>query len=103
MRIYQRVGRNTAIGYSLWPIVFVGFFVISGLGLLAVRYPWVSLAVLICVPLACARAYYERHDVWPWQPRPNPEFDLNPEPVHVDAFVTDVLKPYREKIRDTQR
>ena len=91
MRFYYRV--------SLWPAVLVVFCLISGVCVFIGRYPWVSLAVLVCVVIGGAGVFKDIRGVWPWQVfhRRNPDPSLEREPGS-DEFaeaLADMLKRYR--------
>jgi hypothetical protein len=77
MRIYQRVGENTAISYGLGGIVLLGLFVVgmvAGTVQAVLQMPWQAIAVLVggfaVMFVLYAAATHRIHGVWPWQPLP---------------------------------
>lgn len=87
----------------LWPAVLVFFATIAGVGVFVGRYPWLALGIAPFGLLLGLRLLRNKYGAWPWQMlrKPNPEYDLDGEPA--GDYVDGLLKPYREKIPDSER
>jgi len=91
MRIYQRVGANTAISYGvggllLVALLFVGMLVAMGQMFLQTPAVLALFAGGFAVMFASYAVFtHRRHGVWPWQPLPlgsdDTEDELERDPV----------------------